>query len=306
MAGAQQTESPVCTPIGSRFSIEQTITTLSSRSRITSSSNSPQPSTDSSTSTCEIGLSAEAAGDDRLELLGRAREAAAVAAERERRAGSRPAAAARRRSPARASSGVRTITERGTRRPTEAIACPNASRSSAVWMAFAEAPISSISSSASTPARSSSIARLSAVCPPSVGSSASGRSRRSTAGHALEVERLEVGRVRPVGVGHDRGRVGVDEHRAVALFAQHLERLHARVVELAGLADHDRAGADDRDRVEIVAARHQPLPPARAAQASTNSASFSRASCGPGEASGWNCMLQTGRSRSRRPSTVPS
>ena len=53
--GATHTLSPVCTPIGSRFSIEQTITTLSARSRITSSSNSPHPSTDSSISTCEIG-----------------------------------------------------------------------------------------------------------------------------------------------------------------------------------------------------------------------------------------------------------
>ena len=44
--GATVTESPVCTPIGSTFSIEHTITTLSARSRITSSSNSPQPSTD--------------------------------------------------------------------------------------------------------------------------------------------------------------------------------------------------------------------------------------------------------------------
>src|SRR5215208_7952903 len=31
MAGATVIESPVCTPIGSRFSIEQTITTLSAR-----------------------------------------------------------------------------------------------------------------------------------------------------------------------------------------------------------------------------------------------------------------------------------
>ena len=52
------TLSPVCTPIGSMFSMEQTITTLSLRSRITSSSNSPQPITDSSTSTCPIGLAA--------------------------------------------------------------------------------------------------------------------------------------------------------------------------------------------------------------------------------------------------------
>ena len=53
--GATVTESPVCTPIGSTFSIEQTITTLSALSRITSSSNSPQPITDSSSSTWPIG-----------------------------------------------------------------------------------------------------------------------------------------------------------------------------------------------------------------------------------------------------------
>ncbi len=51
ICGATVTESPVWTPIGSTFSIEQTITTLSAPSRITSSSNSPQPSTDSSIST---------------------------------------------------------------------------------------------------------------------------------------------------------------------------------------------------------------------------------------------------------------
>ena len=56
--GATVTESPVCTPIGSTFSIEQTITTLSVWSRISSSSNSPQPITDSSTSTWPIGLAA--------------------------------------------------------------------------------------------------------------------------------------------------------------------------------------------------------------------------------------------------------
>jgi hypothetical protein len=49
------TESPVWTPIGSTFSIEQTITTLSARSRMTSSSNSPQPITDWSISTWPIG-----------------------------------------------------------------------------------------------------------------------------------------------------------------------------------------------------------------------------------------------------------
>jgi hypothetical protein len=55
--GATVTESPVWTPIGSRFSIEQMMTTLSLRSRITSSSNSFQPMTDSST---RISLTGEA------------------------------------------------------------------------------------------------------------------------------------------------------------------------------------------------------------------------------------------------------
>ena len=53
-AGAMVMESPVCTPMGSRFSMEHTITTLSARSRITSSSYSFQPSRDFSTSTCEV------------------------------------------------------------------------------------------------------------------------------------------------------------------------------------------------------------------------------------------------------------
>src|SRR6266545_1447562 len=58
IAGATVTESPVWTPIGSTFSMEQTTTTLSLRSRISSSSYSFQPSTLSSTSTSWTGLAA--------------------------------------------------------------------------------------------------------------------------------------------------------------------------------------------------------------------------------------------------------
>ena len=54
-AGATVIESPVWTPIGSRFSIEQTTTQLSAQSRITSISNSFQPSSDSSISTSWVG-----------------------------------------------------------------------------------------------------------------------------------------------------------------------------------------------------------------------------------------------------------
>ena len=72
------------------------------------------------------------------------------------------------------------------------------------------------------------------------------------AGDAFEVERLEV---RPVGearVGHDRRRVRVDDDRPEPVLAQHLQRLAARVVELAGLADHDRPGADQADRLDVT------------------------------------------------------
>ena len=55
IAGATVTESPVCTPIGSKFSIEHTTTTLSWPSRMSSSSNSFQPYIDSSISTLADG-----------------------------------------------------------------------------------------------------------------------------------------------------------------------------------------------------------------------------------------------------------
>ena len=55
-AGATVIESPVCTPIGSMFSIEQMTTTLSLRSRISSSSYSFQPMIDSSRRTSVVGL----------------------------------------------------------------------------------------------------------------------------------------------------------------------------------------------------------------------------------------------------------
>ena len=55
-AGATVMESPVCTPIGSRFSMEHTITQLSARSRMTSSSYSFHPAIDFSMRISVIGL----------------------------------------------------------------------------------------------------------------------------------------------------------------------------------------------------------------------------------------------------------
>ncbi len=53
--GATTMLSPVCTPIGSRFSMLQTVMQLSALSRITSYSISFQPSRQRSTSTCWTG-----------------------------------------------------------------------------------------------------------------------------------------------------------------------------------------------------------------------------------------------------------
>ena len=75
-------------------------------------------------------------------------------------------------------------------------------------------------------------------------------------GDDLGLEGFDVGAVGELGVGHDRRRVGVGEDDLVALGPQDPARLGARVVELAGLADDDRAAADDQDRLDVGALRH--------------------------------------------------
>ena len=66
-------------------------------------------------------------------------------------------------------------------------------------------------------------------------------------GQDLGRQRLDVGAVGDLRVGHDRRRVAVDEHDLETFGAERLARLRAGVVELARLADHDRAGADDEN-----------------------------------------------------------
>ncbi len=66
---------------------------------------------------------------------------------------------------------------RGTSRPSSIMASWNSCRSSATLMAGMEAPISFTPYLSSTPASCSATARLSAVCPPTVGRIASGFSR---------------------------------------------------------------------------------------------------------------------------------
>ncbi len=75
-------------------------------------------------------------------------------------------------------------------------------------------------------------------------------------GDDLRRDRLDVRRIRQIRVRHDRRRIGVDENDPVALGAQRLAGLRAGIIELAGLADDDRAGANDEDRFDIGAFGH--------------------------------------------------
>jgi hypothetical protein len=178
IAGATVIESPVCTPIGSKFSIEHTMTTLSRRSRITSSSNSFHPSTLRSTKVVWSGDSSSArsiSSSNSARLYATPPPVPPSVYDGRMIAGNpvSPAAA----SPSATDATVRPT---GVARPMRRIAAPNSARSSAIWMDRAFAPISSTPKRSSVPSVARAIATLSAVCPPIVGSSASGRSRSIT------------------------------------------------------------------------------------------------------------------------------
>ena len=169
------TLSPVCTPIGSMFSIEQMTTKLSATSRITSSSNSFQPITDSSMRTSWTGLSSRprSARSRNSSMLYAMPPPTPPSVNDGRMTSGKPRVRAR----STASGNVRARPLRGTSRPIDRIASLNCSRSSATLIAWIDAPISSTRYLLSVPLFARSTARLRAVCPPTVGSNASGRSR---------------------------------------------------------------------------------------------------------------------------------
>ena len=177
-AGATVIESPVCTPIGSMFSIEQMMMALSARSRTTSSSNSFQPSRDSSISTWPLG---EASRPPRTTRSNSAASCAMPPPVPPRvKAGRMMAGRPTSRSAWRASSMPVAMPERGLSRPIRSIAARNSARSSAVAMALRSAPMSCTPCRARMPESASAMVTLRALCPPMVGSSASGRSASIT------------------------------------------------------------------------------------------------------------------------------
>ena len=144
-----------------------------------------------------------------------------------------------------------TIRDSGTRRPARRTASRKSSRSSARRITSTGAPISSTPSSSRMPSSRSCDGEVERGLAAHRRQQRVGPLAREHVGDAFEVERLEVGAVGEAGVGHDRRRVRVDDDRAEPVLAQHLERLAAGVVELAGLPDHDRPGADQADRLEV-------------------------------------------------------
>ena len=173
-AGATVIESPVCMPIGSKFSIEHIMTTLSLLSRITSSSYSFHPRTDSSISTWLVGLSLMAFlrfSVYSFILYAMLPPVPPMVKEGLRISGK--LCSSRHFIP---SSNEPTWVLLGVLNPSLSIAALKSSLSSAFLMAGSLAPMSSTLCLSRMPLSESSIARFNAVCPPIVGSRASGRS----------------------------------------------------------------------------------------------------------------------------------
>ena len=66
-------------------------------------------------------------------------------------------------------------------------------------------------------------------------------------GDDLGCNRLDISCIRQVRIGHDCGRIGVDQNDAVTLFTKGLAGLCARIVEFAGLPNYDWPRADDHN-----------------------------------------------------------
>ncbi len=192
---------------------------------------------------------------DAAQVLLVEREAGSESAHRER--GAHDQRVAELLAPASSSSMVWQMTDAATSAPASSTSCLKICRSSPFWMASTFAPMSSTPYFSRIPRSWRAIAALSAVWPPRVGRIASGFSLAMIVSMTSGGDRLDVRGVGEVRVGHDRGRVGVDEDDADALLAEHPAGLGAGVVELAGLTDDDGgAGSDDEDGVDVVALGH--------------------------------------------------
>ena len=242
-AGATVMESPVCTPIGSRFSIEQMMMQLSFLSRTTSISNSFQPSTRFLDQDFVGGGGVDAALDDLDELGLGVGDAAAGAAHGEGGPDDR---------------GQADVVERA-QRVGQVLGLDRARRlqpDPGHGLAETAAILGLVDGvrggadhlDVEFCQRALLAQRQRAV---QRGLAAHGRQQRKAAGNDVAFllddlgddlgrDRLDIGRIGQFRVGHDGGRIGIDQDDAIALFLQRLDRLGAGIIEFAGLADHDR------------------------------------------------------------------
>ncbi|OQC02480.1 MAG: hypothetical protein BWX80_03111 [Candidatus Hydrogenedentes bacterium ADurb.Bin101] len=69
-------------------------------------------------------------------------------------------------------------------------------------------------------------------------------------------KRFNIYPLRSFRVGHDRGRIAVDQDHRIAFFPQGLAGLGAAVVKFAGLADNDRPASNKHDFPEVSSFGH--------------------------------------------------
>ena len=71
-------------------------------------------------------------------------------------------------------------------------------------------------------------------------------------------QRLDVGPIRHVWIGHDRSRVGIHQHHLKAISPQGFAGLGAGIIKFAGLADHNRPRSQQQDAAKVRATGHGP------------------------------------------------
>ena len=79
---------------------------------------------------------------------------------------------------------------------------------------------------------------------------------RDDPGNDFGGDRLDIGRIGHVRIGHDRRRVRVHQDNPIPFLAQRLDRLRAGIIELARLPDNNGPSANDEDRGDVSAFGH--------------------------------------------------
>ena len=292
--GATTIESPVWTPIGSRFSMPQMAMVVSAASRSTSNSISYQPSSERSTSTWPMGLAARPVASRWRASSGREGEAAPAAAQGE-------GGAHHHRRVERRHEAHPVLDRLDHRALRDRLADPGHQVAEPAPILRGAHSVERRAEHADRVALEDAgvVERNRQVEP---GLAAERRQQRvgpMLGDHPLQVlhrERRDHHGAAHVRIGHHRGRVRVDQHGLDPLAAQRQAGLHPGVVELGSLADEDRSRADDQ---HLLRQGH--------AMARSNARSKTREpSIGPGAPSGWNWTDAIRPERCASPSTVPS